>query len=210
MSRPFPTHVPLAGHWAALEPVSLTHLDALWAVCDGETASFANTRYGPYPARDALAAQLRDFEGRAHQPFWVVIPRGGAPEGWLSICDVDQAAAAFEIGAVWYAPRLQRTAAATEAVFLLMKHGLETMGYNRAVWRCFAHNAASVAAATRFGFQPEGVWRAASALDGMARDVAWHSLLASEWPAQKTRFERWLTPANFDESGQAIQKMERP
>jgi len=209
MTHPFPTHIPLAGRWCALEPVSLTHLDALWAVCNGETASFANTRYGPYATRDALAAQLRDFEARGHQPFWVVTPRGGDAEGWLSICDVDQEAAAFEVGAIWYAPSLQRTASATEAVYLLLKHGFDTMGYNRAVWRCYGHNAASLRAAARFGFTPEGVWRDGGILDGVRRDVAWHSLLAHEWPAQKARFERWLADANFDAGGRALSPMER-
>lgn len=209
--RPFPTHVPMHGDWCALEPVSLGHLDALWAVCDGETASFANTRYGPYPSRDALRTQLQDFATRAHQPFWVVRPKtSDQPEGWVSISDVDPAAAALELGAIWYAPRLQRSAAATEAVFLLMKHGFETMDYNRVVWRCFAQNAASLRAAARFGFAPEGVWRDGGVLDGQRCDVAWHSLLAPDWPAQKARFEAWLDPENFNEDGQAKQPMERP
>lgn len=209
MTYLFPTHVPLSGHWAALAPIAPDHLDALWTVCDGETKSFANTRYGPYPTRDALAAQLRDFASRAHQPFWAVKPTGQPAQGWLSICDVDQAAGALEIGAVWYAPRLQRTAAATEAVYLLIKHGFETMGYNRIVWRCFGHNEASLRAAVRFGFKPEGIWRDGGELDGRPRDVAWHSLLADEWPAQKARLERWLAPGNFDKNGQALTKMER-
>lgn len=210
MTHPFPTHTPLAGNWCDLEPVSIAHLDALWAVCEGETESFANTRYGPYPTRDALAAQLQDFATRGHQPFWVVSPKDALPQGWLSICDVDQEAAAFEIGAIWYTPELQRTAAATEAVYLLLAHGFDTMGYNRAVWRCFGHNAASLRAAQRFGFRPEGVWRAGGRLDGVPRDVVWHSILAAEWSDQKARFLRWLADDNFDTSGTAKTSMERP
>lgn len=189
----------------------MRHLDELWAVCEGEEASFANTRYGPYPTRASLETQLRDFVGRAHQPFWIVRPvSSGLAEGWLSICDVDQEAAALEIGAVWYAPRLQRTAAATEAVYLLMRHGFETMSYNRVVWRCFGENAASLNAAARFGFKPEGIWRDGGVSNGATSDVVWHSLLAPEWPIQKARFLSWLAPSNFDADGVAILKMERP
>jgi RimJ/RimL family protein N-acetyltransferase len=188
----------------------LDHLPALWSVCDGEEESFSNTRYGPYPTRADLKAQLEDFSTRKHQPFWVVRPTSSRqPEGWLSISDVDQDAAALEIGAIWYAPRLQRSAAATEAAFLLMKHGFETMGYNRVVWRCFTHNVASLRAAARLGFKPEGIWRKGGVLDGRHRDVAWHSLLAPEWSAQKARMEAWLDPTNFDADGRAHSSMPR-
>jgi ribosomal protein S18 acetylase RimI-like enzyme len=36
---------------------------------------------------------------------------------------------------------------------------------------------------------------------GENRDTAWYSIIDSEWPARRRAFERWLDPANFDESG---------
>ena len=205
MSFGFPSHVPLPGRWCDLEPVSAAHLNELWELCEGETASFSHTRYGPYPDRDALRTQLEDFATRGHQPFWAVRPKSsGRVEGWLSICDVDQTAGAFEIGAIWYSPRLQRTAAATEAIYLALRHGFDTHGYIRAVWRCFGHNAASARAAERYGFRPEGIWRDGGRLDGVVRDVCWFSILTADWPARQYALETWLAAANFDENERAL------
>ena len=153
---------------------------------------------------------MEDFAKRRHQPFWVVRPKAsGRAEGWLSICDLDQAAGAIEIGAVWYPPRLQRTAAAAEAIYLLMRHGFETCGYSRVVWRCFGHNDASLRAAKRLGFTPEGVWRNGGILDDVHRDVAWHSMLSTEWPARRAAIQAWLTSANFGEDGVAKTSLAR-
>lgn len=204
MTFSFPSHACITGQWCDLEPVGLVHLDEQWEVCNGEASSFANTRYGPYPTIDALRAQLTDFATREHQPFWAVRPKtSGRAEGWLSICDVDQEVGAFEIGAIWYAPCLQRTAAATEAITLLLHHGFETHHYARAVWRCYAHNAASRRAAARYGFQPEGIWREGGRLDGIARDVCWYSILAREWPNRRNAMASWLAASNFDTDGRA-------
>ena len=90
-----------------------------------------------------------------------------------------------------------------------MKHGFETMGYNRVVWRCFTQNAASLRAAKRFGFTPEGVWRDGGMLNGQLCDVSWHSMLSADWPTQKSRIEAWLDPENFDEDGQSLRPMAR-
>ena len=37
---------------------------------------------------------------------------------------------------------------------------------------------------------------------GRSRDTDWFSIIDSEWPALKKRFENWLSPENFDEKGQ--------
>lgn len=86
-------------------------------------------------------------------------------------------------------PSLQQTRAATEAVYLLMDHALGTLGYRRLVWCCSAANRASLRAAERFGFRPEGLWRAAAVIKGQFRDVVWHSILKEEWPSRRRAFE---------------------
>ncbi|MDP1028130.1 GNAT family protein [Sphingomonas sp. KR1UV-12] len=78
------------------------------------------------------------------------------------------------------------------------------LGYHHVVWRCNALNAASMRAARRFGFTYEGTWRGDGIVKGRRRDTAWHSILESEWPAQRDRFEAWLNDANFDAAGQAL------
>lgn len=165
-------------------------------------------RYGPFSTIDALANQVRDLAGRSDQPFWAIRPRtSGAAQGWISLCDIYPSDAAIEIGSIWLSPRLQRTRASTEAVYLLMRHSFDDLGYTRLVWRCLALNAASCRAAERYGFKTEGVWRAAATIKGRQHDVAWHSMLADEWPQHKAALEAWLSDGNFRTDGSALRSL---
>ncbi len=112
--------------------------------------------------------------------------------------------AAIEIGSIWFSPGLQRTRAATEAIFLLMQHAFDDLGYKRLVWRCQALNAASLRTAERYGFITEGTWRRAVIIKGEQRDIAWHSMLDSEWPAHRRALRAWLDDTNFRADGSAI------
>jgi RimJ/RimL family protein N-acetyltransferase len=47
--------------------------------------------------------------------------------GWLSLCDIYPADGAIEIDSIWYSPRLQRTRASTEAVFILMSYAFDEL-----------------------------------------------------------------------------------
>lgn len=203
--RPFPEWVPHDGRAVCLEPLADRHVEELWEAARESPATFAYLRYGPFPAIDALADTVRDLSQRRDQPFWAVRPRSsGKAEGWLSLCDVYPADAAIEIGSIWFSARLQRTRAATEAVFLLMRHAFDDLGYKRLVWRCQASNAASLRAAERYGFVAEGIWRKAAIVKGEQRDIAWHSMLDGEWPAHRQALQAWLNDANFRSDGSAI------
>ena len=104
-------------------------------------------------------------------------------------------------GAKLKSPALQRTTAATEALYLMMRHLLGDLGYRRLEWKCNALNEASRAAALRLGFRFEGIFHQHLIVKGRNRDTAWYSLLDHEWPAVRAAFERWLAPGNFDEAG---------
>src|SRR3712207_8262092 len=52
-----------------------------------------------------------------------------------------------EIGHIWFGAGLQRTAAATEAIFLLARHAFDGLGNRRLEWKCDARNARSRRAA---------------------------------------------------------------
>ncbi len=79
-------------------------------------------------------------------------------------------------------PVLQRSPAATEAMYLMMRHAFE-LGYRRYEWKCDALNAKSRRAAERLGFMFEGMFRQATVYKGRSRDTAWYSVIDSEWPA---------------------------
>ncbi len=107
----------------------------------------------------------------------------------------------IEVGHIHLSPRLQRTPAATEAMFLMMRRVFDELGYRRYEWKCDALNAPSRAAALRLGFRFEGIFRQATVYKGRNRDTAWFSVIDREWPALKAALERWLDPANFDADG---------
>ena len=113
----------------------------------------------------------------------------------------DPANGVIEVGHLQFSPRLQRTPAATEAIFLLMRHAFDDLGYRRFEWKCDSLNAPSRAAAERLGFQYEGTFRQAVVYKGRNRDTAWYAIVDGDWPTIRAGFEAWLSPGNFDGVG---------
>ena len=111
-------------------------------------------------------------------------------------------------GHLSYSPALQRTAAGTEAMYLMMYRVFEELGYRRYEWKCDSYNMPSRAAAERLGFRYEGTFQQSIVMKGRSRDNAWHSIVDSEWPAIRAALEAWLDPSNFDASGQQRQRLE--
>lgn len=140
-----------------------------------------------------------------HDPMaWAVRPTAtGVASGWLTLMDISPANASIELGHIWFAPRMQRTRAATEAMFLLLKLAADDLGYRRLVWKCNALNAPSRRAAERLGFTYEGVLRAHVVQRGRQRDTAYYSILSEEWPARRDAIAAWLDPSNFGDDGTA-------
>lgn len=195
------------GTAVTLEPLSTRHVADLWDAALGADGSWAYLKYGPFPTEHDLAAHVARISSLEQQPFFAVIPTAsGRAEGWTSFCDIAPSDAALEIGSIWFSPRLQRTRAATEAIFLMMRHAF-AIGYHRVVWRCNALNDASRRAASRFGFTYEGMWRGDGIVKGRRRDTAWFSILDHEWPIQQARFEAWLDDRNFNADGRAIRPL---
>ena len=133
--------------------------------------------------------------------FAIVDPATGEAAGMASYLNIVPANGCIEIGHIWFAPPLQRTRAATEAIFLLMRHVFDDLRYRRLEWKCDALNAPSRRAAGRFGFTYEGTFRQHMIVKGRNRDTAWFALLDRDWPTVRAAFERWLAPGNFDPGG---------
>jgi RimJ/RimL family protein N-acetyltransferase len=120
---------------------------------------------------------------------------------------IEPAHRSIEVGHIWLGPDLQRTIAATEALFLLIAYAMDDLGYRRMEWKCNAANAASRGAAVRLGFIHEGVFFQHRIFKGRNRDTAWFSILDTEWPAIRANFETWLAPENFDAHGRQRQSL---
>ena len=204
--RPLPARIPHKGRSVDLEPLHVRHAAELWqaAQSDRDGASWAYLGYGPFADAAAMRAHIGHFAA-THDPMaWAVRPhRTGTADGWLTLMEIFPRDAAIEIGHIWFSPRMQRSRAATEAMYLLMRHAMEDLGYRRLTWKCNALNAPSIRAAERLGFTYEGTLRDLLVVKGRVRSTAWFSILADEWPAVQARLEAWLADANFGPDGVA-------
>lgn len=192
--------VELAGRYVGLEPLGPRHAADLYAATCGEDRAPTWTYlFDEMPASpEACAAYV---ERRAAVPgltSLAIRPAGGRVAGVASWLRAEPAHGSIEVGGIVFGPDLQRTTAATEAMWLMARHAFER-GYRRYEWKCDALNAPSRAAATRLGFTYEGTFRNAVVYKGRSRDTAWFSVTDEEWRALEPAYDAWLAPANFDD-----------
>lgn len=201
--RPVVAPVTLVGRHCRLEPWSADHLDGLFDATVRRSPASTWTYLRPPPPPDP-AALGRELDALAADPDavpLVIVDPDGQVLGTASYLRLDAANGSVEVGWIAYSAALQRTTAATEAMFLMMRHAFDDLGYRRYEWKCDALNEPSRRAAERLGFTYEGTFRNAMVYKGRNRDTAWFSVIDAEWPARRAAFEAWLAPANFDESG---------
>ena len=143
------------------------------------------------PTRPTFTEHLRAQAATEDPRFYAVVVDGAA-QGIVSFLRIEPAHGCIEIGHIWFGAPLQRTPAATEAIYLLAREAFDGLGNRRLEWKCNAANARSRRAAERFGFTFEGVFRQHMIVKGANRDTAWFSILDGEWPAVRAAFEAWL------------------
>ena len=200
--RAWPPHTPMTGRSCRLEPYDRArHLDGLFeafAADDGRMWTYIP--WGPFADAEAMGRCIEETS-RKFQRFVIVSAMTGRPIGESSYMRHEVECGSVEVGMVGFSPSLQRTTAATEAMYLMMRRVFEEGGYRRYEWKCDALNAPSRAAALRLGFRFEGVFRQERVYKGRNRDTAWFSVLDSEWPELRRGFDAWLAPENFDAEG---------
>ena len=157
---------------------------------------------GPYKSVEDLADTLA-VAAPGLDPLYLTIVRATdeLPVGRCSYLEIVPEHGTIEVGNIWFGPALQRTTAGTEAIFLMISHAFEELGYRRVEWKCNSLNAPSRAAAERFGFRFEGIFAQHRVVKGRNRDTAWYAITDGRWPALSEAFSRWLSPENFDGAG---------
>jgi len=202
--RALPPREPMEGHWCRLEPLDPNeHAEGLFnaLAADSEGIVWTYLAYGPFRSVASYCAWMSDHCLGNDPLFFAIRPKlNDKPAGVASYLRIAPVSGSIEVGHLLYAPCLQRTPAATEAMFLMMQRAFE-LGYRRYEWKCDALNAASRAAAQRLGLSFEGVFRQATVYKGRNRDTAWYAAIDSEWPSLRNAFLTWLDPNNFDSSG---------
>jgi RimJ/RimL family protein N-acetyltransferase len=202
--RPVPARVTLPGRFCRVEP-----LDAARHAVELHQANGVDTTgrmwtylsYGPFASLESYTTWAESASSRDDQIFYTIVEAAsGKAVGVASYLRIDPANGSIEVGGLAFSPALQRTPAATEAMFLMMRYAFE-LGYRRYEWKCDALNAPSRAAAQRLGLSFEGIFRQAIVYKGRSRDTAWFAAIDNEWPALQAAFIQWLDPANFDDIG---------
>jgi RimJ/RimL family protein N-acetyltransferase len=201
-----PSRAQLLGSHVLLRPVdAAADAEPLYAVShlpDGDPAIWTYLPDGPYQSPRHLQQTLGSAETSEDPLYFAVVKLPeGRPLGLASYLRINLEFGVIEIGHIWFGLPLQRTTAATEAIYLLAKRAFDHLGYRRLEWKCNALNGASRRAAERFGFTFEGVFRNHQVLKGRNRDTAWYAMTDDEWLAVRSAFERWLEPENFDSEG---------
>jgi RimJ/RimL family protein N-acetyltransferase len=198
-----PQRVPLEGVTVVLEPVDPDrHAKALYSSSERAPEIWTHLAYGPFGSQAAFTGWLEDRAATEDPLFYAVVDRaGGGARGMASFLRMEPQPGVIEIGHIWFAPELQRTRQATEAIYLMARHAFDDLGYRRLEWKCDSLNEPSRRAAERFGFVYEGVFRQHMVVKGRNRDTAWFSIIDGEWPGVRAAFEAWLAPENFDEEG---------
>jgi RimJ/RimL family protein N-acetyltransferase len=205
-----PQKQPLDGRYVRLEPLDAQrHAADLFALSKDSPAIWTYMGYGPFADQSVFYNWTASCAAEADPLFYAVIDKAtGRASGVVTYMRMTPSQGVIEIGHIWFAPVLQRTRQATEAIFLLMHHVFDNLGYRRLEWKCDALNAGSRRAAARFGFSYEGIFRQHMVYKGRNRDTAWFAIVDGEWPAIRMGFERFLDPANFDAAGRQRQKLE--
>ena len=210
-ARPRPPRAAMEGRFCRVEPIEVgRHAADLHAANleDEAGRNWTYLAYGPFERLEDYRDWMRGTCLGDDPLFHAIVDRGtGRAVGVASYLRIDPAPGVIEVGHINYAPPLQRSAGATEAMFLMMRRVFDELGYRRYEWKCDALNAPSRAAALRLGFQFEGIFRQATVYKSRNRDTAWYAIIDRDWPALKARYERWLDPANFDASGRQRTKL---
>lgn len=156
-------------------------------------AVWAYMGYGPWEAFEEFQTWIEERSASA-DPLWftVVSNHTGQPVGMVTILNADLPNRRLELGHIWYIPEAQRTAANTEATFLLLNEGFGRYRARRVEWKCDSLNERSRRAALRLGFSFEGIFRNHMIVKGRNRDTAWFSMTDAEWPAAKESLESRL------------------
>lgn len=198
----------LTGRHVELVPLELSHADALIAAsaADPSLYQWSAVPLGKEAVEAYIAKAISWREAGIAVPFATVRKSDGAVIGSTRFFDIERWAwpsgherhgrsnpDACEIGYTWLTASAIRTAANTEAKFLMLQHAFENWGVLRVCLHTDARNERSQAAIERIGGKFEGLLRShRMATDFIARDSYRYSIIAAEWPEVKIRLAQLL------------------
>lgn len=210
--RPSPARMAMEGRFVRLEPLDMkAHADGLF---EASTTPDAGDRFrflseSPPANRTLFDEWLARFDNVDDPIVFILIDKAtGKIGGRQNFMRIERAHGVIEVGSILWTGLVARRPAATEAIYLFARHVFDDLGYRRFEWKCNNRNEPSKRAAIRFGFQAEGVFRKHMVVKGESRDTAWYAMTDEDWPLVRAAFEAWLDPANFDETGNQVDRLQ--
>lgn len=189
----------LEGKHVRLEPLAIDHLPALCEIgLDPELWRWTTIRLAtPEDMRAYVEAALRDQAAGTAEAFATVDLASGRAAGSTRFMNIDRTHRRLEIGNTWLARPWQRTAANTEAKYLMLRHAFENLGCIRVELKTDSLNQQSRTAIERIGARFEGIFRNHMiCYDGRIRHSAWYSITDAEWPEVRVRLEAKLSSSS--------------
>lgn len=191
------TPITLEGSVVRLEPLRPEHAGLFYEAAKDSCEEIF--RWIPYQVKtredfERMVDKALVEQERGESVAFATVERGsGQVIGGTRFMNIDRANDRVEIGSTWIVPAWQRTAANTEAKYLMLRHAFE-------VWKCIrvelktdALNQKSRNAILRIGAKEEGIFRKhLITWTGRARDSVYFSILDSEWREVKARLEGML------------------
>ena len=190
--------VTLEGQYIRLEPLSLGHHAQLCKIgLDEELWRWVvQPVRTPEEMRAYIEEALQAQAAGTALPFATVERASGRAIGSTRFGNIDRVNRHVEIGWTWLGLKWQRTAANTEAKYLMLRHAFEQWGCIRVEFKTDSLNAPSRQALLRIGAKEEGIFRNHMITStGRIRHSVYYSIIDSEWPKLKTHLEKKLSPA---------------
>ena len=204
LEPPHPKGISIDGSLVTLMPLVANQFAEelfLSNAIDKEGNNWTYLPYGPFESQTEYASWVGSFEEGDDPVFFAIVSKKlNKAIGIASYLRINPTIGSIEVGHINYSPLLQKTTEATEAMYLMMKWAFEN-GYRRYEWKCNALNLRSRAAAQRFGFSYEGVFRQMTIVKGRNRDTAWFAMVDKEWQGIERCFNEFLSEINFDNNG---------
>jgi RimJ/RimL family protein N-acetyltransferase len=199
---PLPAETVLEGQYARLEPLQAdAHAALMFRAFEGHDWVWDYMPAGPFASSAQFHRWMREVTAQDDIQFYAIFDKDRETyAGFASYLRMKPEAGSIEVGYIAMAPDLQRTRAATDAMYVMMDWAFAA-GYRRYEWKCDALNRPSRRAAQRLGFSFEGVFVQATIVKGRNRDTAWLAVIDKDWAALKEAFQLWLAPSNFDVDG---------
>lgn len=193
------------GRYCILEPLTIEkHAEKLFHAFLVETRgeSWTYLPYGPFESISEFRDWLKTILAESDTLLYAILEKEtNQPVGISGYLRITPTHGVIEIGHLHFSNLLKKKPAATQAIYLMLYHVFEDLKYRRCEWKCNSLNQPSMNAAERFGFKFEGIFRQHLVVKNCNRDTAWFSIIDTEWPEIKGKFQRWLSSENFDQAG---------